>query len=88
MKWRKQFKYETACWQIKPHQLCLKSRAKAPKNGQVDMLKAADRLKATIEAGDYRQLPITDAQGLTYTSVSEVEPKGALDADQTLHGFP
>lgn len=44
------------------------------------MLKAADRLKATIEYGDYRQLPVTDAQGLTYTtSVREIEPKGALE---------
>ncbi len=47
---------------------------------RMQMLKAADRLKATIEYGDYRQLPITDAQGLTYTtSVREVEPKGALE---------
>lgn len=47
---------------------------------RMDMLKAADRLKATIEYGDYRQLPVTDAQGLTYTtSVREVEPKGALE---------
>jgi hypothetical protein len=47
---------------------------------RMDMLKAADRLKATIEYGDYRQLPITDAQGLTYTtSAREVEPKGALE---------
>ena len=47
---------------------------------RMDMLKAADRLKATVEYGDYRQLPITDAQGLTYTtSVREVEPKGALE---------
>jgi len=47
---------------------------------RMDMLKAADRLKATIEYGDYRQLPVTDAQGLTYTtSVREIEPKGALE---------
>jgi hypothetical protein len=47
---------------------------------RMDMLKAADRLKATIEHGDYRQLPITDAKGLTYTtSVREVEPKDALE---------
>lgn len=47
---------------------------------RMDMLKAADRLKATIEYGDFRQLPIPDAQGLTYTaSVREVEPKGALE---------
>jgi hypothetical protein len=47
---------------------------------RMEMLKAADRLKATIEYGDYRQLPITDAQGLTYTtSVKEIEPKGALE---------
>ncbi|MEK6285604.1 MAG: hypothetical protein AABO57_07680 [Acidobacteriota bacterium] len=47
---------------------------------RMDMLKAADRLKATVEYGDYRQLPITDAQGLTYTtSVREIEPKGALE---------
>ena len=47
---------------------------------RMDMLKAADRLKATIEYGDYRQLPITDIRGLTYTtSAREVEPKGALE---------
>src|SRR6266404_421691 len=47
---------------------------------RMDMLRAADRLKATIEYGDYRQLPVTDAKGLTYTtSVREIEPKGALE---------
>ena len=47
---------------------------------RMNMLKAADRLKATIEYGDYRQLPVTDSQGLTYTtSVRQVEPKGALE---------
>ncbi|MEK6324966.1 MAG: hypothetical protein AABN33_25270 [Acidobacteriota bacterium] len=47
---------------------------------RMDMLKAADRLKATIEYGDYRQFPVTDAQGLTYTtSVREVDPKSALE---------
>jgi hypothetical protein len=47
---------------------------------RMDMLKAADRLKSTIEYGDYRQLPVSDTQGLTYTtSVREVEPKGALE---------
>jgi relaxase-like protein len=47
---------------------------------KMDMLKAADRLKATIEYGDYRQLPVSDAQGLTYTtSVREVEPRSALE---------
>ena len=47
---------------------------------RMDMLKAADRLKATIEYGDYRQLPVTDAKGLTYTtSVREAEPEGALE---------
>jgi hypothetical protein len=47
---------------------------------RMEMLKAADRLKATIEYGDYRQLPITDAQGLTYTtSVRQIEPKSALE---------
>jgi hypothetical protein len=47
---------------------------------RMDMLKAADRLKATVEYGDYRQLPVTDTQGLTYTtSVREIEPKSALE---------
>jgi MobA/VirD2-like, nuclease domain len=47
---------------------------------RMEMLKAADRLKAAIEYGDFRQLPITDARGLTYTkSVSEAEPKSALE---------
>ena len=45
---------------------------------RMNMLKAADRLKATIEYGDYRQLPIADAQRLTYTtSAREVEPKSS-----------
>jgi MobA/VirD2-like, nuclease domain len=47
---------------------------------RVEMLKAADGLKATIEYGDFRQLPITGPNGLTYTkSVSEAEPKSALE---------
>lgn len=47
---------------------------------RIEMLKAADRLKATIEYVDFRQLPITNAQGLTYTkSVREAEPKSGLD---------
>lgn len=47
---------------------------------RLEMLKAADRLKATIEYGDFRQLPIKDTEGLTYTtSVREVEPKSALE---------
>lgn len=47
---------------------------------RTDMLKAADRLKSTIEYGELRQLPITGADGLTYTkSVREVEPKSALE---------
>ena len=41
------------------------------------MLKAADRLKATVEYGDYRQLPVTDAQGLS--CVGEIEPKSVLE---------
>ena len=44
------------------------------------MLKAADRLKAAIEYGEFRQLPIRSAQCLTYTtSIKEVQPKSALE---------
>src|SRR5262249_14669651 len=34
---------------------------------RLDMLKAADRLKSLTEYGDYRQVPIKDASGLTNT---------------------
>lgn len=47
---------------------------------QMEMLKAADRLKATVEFGEYRPVPIKDASGLTHTkSVRDVEPKNALE---------
>jgi hypothetical protein len=55
---------------------------------RMEMLKAADRLKATIEYGDYRQLPITDTQGLTYTtsvrrSSRRAHSKRSSDISQT-----
>jgi hypothetical protein len=60
-----------------PHLADVKGKAL---KARMEMLKAADRLKATIEYGDFRPLPITDAQGLTYTtSVREIEPKSALE---------
>jgi hypothetical protein len=47
---------------------------------RMEMLKAADRLKTAIEYGNFRQLPISDLEGLTYTkSVREVEPKSAIE---------
>jgi hypothetical protein len=47
---------------------------------RMDMLKQADRLKAAIEFGEFRQLPIRNAEGWDYTkSLREVEPRGALE---------
>jgi hypothetical protein len=47
---------------------------------RMEMLKAADRLKAAVEYGDFRTMPINDARGLTYTkSIRDAAPKGALE---------
>jgi Relaxase/Mobilisation nuclease domain len=47
---------------------------------RMEMLKQADRLKAAIEFGEFRQLPIRNAEGWDYTkSLREVEPRGALE---------
>ena len=63
-----------------PTQAALSSVRGKAVMARMEMLKAADRLKAAIEYGDFRQLPLTDANGLTYTkSVREVEPKSALE---------
>ena len=34
---------------------------------RIDMLKEAERLNATLQYGDFRQIPLKDAQGLDYT---------------------
>ena len=46
----------------------------------MDMAKAGRIDSKRFEYGNYREFPVTDAQGLTFTtSVIEVEPKGALE---------
>jgi hypothetical protein len=43
---------------------------------RMEMLKQAERLKAAIEYGEFRQLPIRNVEGWDYTkSLREVEPK-------------
>jgi len=47
---------------------------------RMEMLKQAERLKAAIEYGEFRQLPIRNVEGWDYTkSLREVEPKTALE---------
>jgi len=47
---------------------------------RMEMLKQAERLKAAIEFGEFRQLPIRNVEGWDYTkSLREVEPRGALE---------
>lgn len=47
---------------------------------RMEMMKQGDRLKAAIEYGDFRQLPLRDPAGYDYTkSLREVEPKSALE---------
>ena len=47
---------------------------------RMEMLKQAERLKAAIEFGEFRQLPIRNSKGWDYTkSLREVEPKSALE---------
>lgn len=47
---------------------------------RMEMLKQAERLKAAIEFGEFRQLPIRNVEGWDYTkSLREVEPKSALE---------
>jgi hypothetical protein len=44
------------------------------------MLKQAERLKAAIEFGEFRQLPIRNVEGWDYTkSLRDVEPRSALE---------
>lgn len=48
---------------------------------RMEMLREAERLKAAIEYGEFRQVPLRDAHGLDYTkSLLEVEPRSALEA--------
>ena len=47
---------------------------------RMEMLKQAERLKAAIEYGEFRQLPIRNVEGWDYTkSLRQVEPKSALE---------
>jgi hypothetical protein len=44
------------------------------------MLKEAERFNAALQYGDFRQVPLKDAQGLDYAkSLREVSPKNALE---------
>jgi hypothetical protein len=47
---------------------------------RLDMLKEAERFNAALQYGDFRQVPLKDAQGLDYAkSLREVSPKNALE---------
>ena len=47
---------------------------------RLEMLKQADRFKAAVQFGDFRQLPLKDEHGRDHTSsVREVSPKNALE---------
>jgi MobA/VirD2-like, nuclease domain len=48
---------------------------------RMEMLREAERLKAAIQYGEFRQVPLRDANGLDYTkSLREVEPRSVLEA--------
>lgn len=48
---------------------------------RMEMFREAERLKAAIEYGEFRQVPLRDAHGFDYTkSLREVEPRSALEA--------
>ncbi|HWO00025.1 MAG TPA: hypothetical protein VNS63_12240, partial [Blastocatellia bacterium] len=47
---------------------------------RLDMLKEAERFNAALQYGDFRQVPLKDAQGLDYAkSLREVSPKNVLE---------
>ncbi len=47
---------------------------------RLDMLKEAERFNAALQYGDFRQVPLRDAQGLDYAkSPREISPKNALE---------
>ena len=47
---------------------------------RLDMLKEAERFNTALQYGDFRQVPLKDAQGLDYAkSLREVTPKNALE---------
>ena len=47
---------------------------------RLDMLKEAERFNGALRYGDFRQVPLKDAQGLDYAkSLREVSPKNALE---------
>jgi len=48
---------------------------------RMEMLREAERLRAAIQYGEFRQVPLRDAHGLDYTkSLREVEPRSVLEA--------
>jgi hypothetical protein len=47
---------------------------------RLDMLKSAERFNAALKYGDFRQIPLKDAQGLDCAkSLREISPKNALE---------
>ena len=48
---------------------------------RMEMLREAERLKAAIQYGEFRQVPLRDAHGLDYTkSLRDVQPRNTLEA--------
>ncbi|HWO01925.1 MAG TPA: relaxase/mobilization nuclease domain-containing protein [Blastocatellia bacterium] len=47
---------------------------------RLDMLKSAERFNATLQYGDFRQVPLKDTHGLDYAkSLKETSPRNALE---------
>jgi hypothetical protein len=47
----------------------------------MEMLREAERLRAAIQYGEFRQVPLRDANGLDYTkSLRDVQPRNTLEA--------
>jgi hypothetical protein len=47
---------------------------------RLDMLKSAERFNATLQYGDFRQVPLKDTHGLHYAkSLKETSPRNALE---------
>ena len=48
---------------------------------RMEMLREAERLRAAIQYGEFRQVPLRDAHGLDYTkSLRDVQPRNTLEA--------
>ncbi len=48
---------------------------------RMEMLREGERLKAAIQYGEFRQVPLRDADGLDYTkSLRDVQPRNTLEA--------